>query len=297
MSNSSTRWLLGVIAMILVGPEPCDAQTSTGASGSFSFTARARALVPAGGSMQSASFDARVAGGRPFSVTTSSSNSFMIDPLVAVGSRSATAPPLVFGCIPRTGSKNGGEAVHVIGANFTAGAAGQNQVFLAGVPVNSAGANQDTNLPIQTPPGEDLFGTSKGAVNVLVLNNNGLHAASEGFVYTPALFFEKQPRINDTFRLIAAAEVQPILLVLLVGPPIGGGVSIGSIEGSLQVFAQQIEIIAPVPPGTVLALEGSLPDDPLLVGQFPFGIQAIFVSLSVPQKIFSNLLHPIQIGG
>lgn len=284
------KYLKAIFALALVG------SISSAQSGSANYIVLSQDIVATGGSASSPSYQAEqsvspvVAGEEQNSPSFSSQNGIpSVEPVLG------TDQPIVFGVQPAYGSKNGGEAVTLFGANFTAAGAGPTDVDFSGFFGSNVVVQSSTTITLDSPIGSDAFGNPLGRVGARVTNALGTSLAQDAFGYTPVLELEGVARVGGA----------PFKVRLVSGPPVFYFLSLGfadpnaflpvsPFEGSMAIlsFSKTIKNFAFSPGATAITL--AVPDDPSLAG-FTVDFQALAIDNPVELSgSFSNVL-PIPI--
>lgn len=283
-------YLKATLALALLSALP-QAQT-----GSANYIVLSQDIVAMGGAASSPSYQAEQSVSSVIAGEEQSSPSYSSqDGIPSVEPVLGTDQPIVFGVQPAYGSKNGGEALTIIGANFTAAGAGQADVDFNGAFGSNVVVQSFTTITLDSPVGSDAFGNPLGRVGARVTNALGTTLAPDAFGYTPVLELDGVARVGGA----------PFNIRLVSGPPVFYFLSLGfadpnaflpvsPFEGSMAIlsFSKTIKNFAFSPGETAITL--AVPDDPSLAG-FTVDFQALAIDNPVDLAgSFSNVL-PIPI--
>lgn len=234
-------------ALILAGLPFSSALAQSGASGSESYVSTARNLPASGARASSESVDAETELAFTTAGAEATSESFSFQGgAVWTGNELVPSAPIVFGVVDPKGTSAGGESELVLGFGFQAPGAGATSVTLGSASASGVAVLSDTQVSLVAPAGVNPFGNSLGRVSLEVANANGAAALDDAYLYTPALWFEDEPVIGETFSIRmtgSPGDLQDLYFGLSfpgVAAPIAGFT--GSWE-LLQFFA------SPVPSG------------------------------------------------
>jgi len=200
----------------------------------------------------------------------------------------SSSGPLVFGAAPSYGAAPGGESVAVHGFNLAAVPA----VTLGGVPTTGASPVTNTVVAATTGPGTNGFGNPLGVGDVVVTTLAGTSAATDAFVYGPALAEDEPPRVGEPYALDVHLRAGDVFQIAV-------GASIPGVAAPVWPLAGAAEILVGVSfvtgltaaPGDVVTLSLPVPANPSLAGA-PLELQgAVLSSLSPLAGSFTNRLE------
>ena len=205
-----------------------------GLSGSESYTMLVRALPSQAGRAASANYEGALSFGLTSSGDQSASASYSMTTGIMAGDGTLGAgPPLVFALDPPMGTKDGGDAVSVIGANLQ-GTQGPTTVFFDGTPVVPL-TTSETLVTLQTPIGVNNFGNPLGQIDVDVSHMDGSTTKDDGYVFKPAMLQDTPAQVGQSFQLSLEAEPGDFY-VLYLGISQGIGIPLKNIDGALEIL-------------------------------------------------------------
>ena len=283
----ASAWLAAA-AVPLLATEPA---AQSGAETRFSTGSRVQA---AGGSAASGSFEVEVdlasTPGGP--VHASASYSFT-GGVAWMSADLGTDAPIVFGFADASGTKDGGDARTLYGANLQASGAGATTVRIGGTPASGVAVQSDSELTLTTPGGVNQHGNPLGRSDVELQNAIGTSRAGEAFRFDPSLTLDGTPQLGAGYEIRLHAQPGALALLSIGFEQPGVTVPFKYIDGALELPLLLFTFpLAFVPSGTK-AWPLPVDDDPSLVG-FDVPFQAVAVDAIAPLSgSFTNVLHVV----
>ena len=289
LGPSPKRLPIAACAILLAAPE-VDAQGGSGGSQgvviAHAICAMGGRSIDTAGTLVAGQLGQVAAGEEAISPSYIIQNGVVwVDPTVGTGA------PIVFGALPPTVDKDGGDTVTVYGFNFLLPPGGPLSISVAGNPDTGTVVTSNTTATTTVPQGVDALGNPLAFADIAVSNSLGTHTAKNGLIYTPALLQNNPARVGKTLKLQFLAEPGGFMdLGQSLGT--GPGVPFLPFDGVVEL-AQPYTLIVellPVPSGEEFV---QLPVPPLIS---LIGVTASFQSLAITQLAplagaFSNTIQ------
>ena len=262
-------------------------------SGSESTLSTASNALSGGGTASSASYVADVGLAHVTAGPTNASTNYLFSGgAVWTTAELGTAAPVVFGVSDPAGSKDGGDARTLFGANLLEPGAGVTTVSIGGAAASAVIVQTDTTLTLTTPAGVNVHGNPLGLSDVLLANSLGASQADDAYRFDPSLTLATPAQLGTPTYGIRLQAQPGSFSILALGLEIPGlTIPFAGLDGALELPLILLDFpLAVVPTGTH-TYSFPLPNDPALSGAvFPFQAASI-ESIAPFAGSFTNILH------